>query len=284
MIPLTWLRALGHQRWIRFGLRDRLLRRLASPETMGGISFECDFFGWRYKGDLGNFVEWNIFFYGAYELGLLRLLARAADLGGEEAVFWDVGANVGQHSLFMARHAAQIHAFEPWPTAQIRCRTLLADNHISHVTLHDFGLGDSDQELDFFAPASENMGTGSFCADCNDNQYAGRLRVRRGDDVAAELKLDRLDVVKIDAEGFEPRILAGMQETLRRLGPVVVAEIGLDVHGITDLASLFPMGWHLMAASSHPEDDKIVPLEVEGRRMVTVIAAPPDKFSRLLAS
>lgn len=43
---------------------------------------------------------------------LLYLRDLLHDRGGE--VFIDIGANVGQHTLFMSKYARVVHAFEPW--------------------------------------------------------------------------------------------------------------------------------------------------------------------------
>lgn len=282
MTPLSWLRLWGHQRWLPFGIRDRLLRLLAAPEKLAGRTFSVPFFGGRYHGDLGSFLDWTVYFYGAYESGLLALMARAAARAGPGAVFLDVGANVGQHSLFMAAHTTRIHAFEPWPAARDRLRELMAANGVESVTVHPFALGEAEQELPFYAPASANLGTGSFCPGVNHNSAAGSLRVRRGDDVVAELGLTRLDIIKIDTEGFEARVLAGLRDSLERFGPVVVVEIAMATHGCgIDVASLFPPGWRMMALSSHPERCELRALDTAGLSMVTVVAGPADKVSDL---
>ena len=41
--------------------------------------FEIDFFGLSYSGNLNNFIDWTVFYYGAYAVDELRLLAALAD-------------------------------------------------------------------------------------------------------------------------------------------------------------------------------------------------------------
>lgn len=282
MIPLAALRWLAHQRWIRFGLRDRILRLLAAPEKMSGHGFVTDFYGWRYRGDLGSFVDWTVYFYGAYELGILNLLARAAEQAGPGAVFLDIGANVGQHSLFMSRHADQVHAFEPWPAAVARLRSLLADNGAANIHVHETALGDDERVLPFYAPAGANLGTGSFCPNVNENTAVGSLQVRVGDSMIKELGLARVDLIKIDTEGFEVRVLTGLKETLARHDPVVVVEFALSQHENLDIPALFPKHWSILSVGSHPEKAELSAFDPTGRNMVTVIAGPRDRISRLL--
>jgi hypothetical protein len=40
-----------------------------------------------------------------------------------------------------------------------------------------------------------------------------------------ELRLDKIDLVKIDAEGAEAEILEGMKETMERYSPILVVEV-----------------------------------------------------------
>ena len=61
---LRMLRWIGRQRWIPRG-QDALLRAIRSPDDQQHYYFEIDFFGQRYRGDLGHFVDWLVFCYGS---------------------------------------------------------------------------------------------------------------------------------------------------------------------------------------------------------------------------
>lgn len=274
----------GRQRWIRFGIRDRVLRLLVAPEKLRPQDFTIDFFDWRYEGNLSSYVDWTVFFYGAYELGLLKLLAFAADRAGPGAVFLDIGANVGQHSLYMSRHVGQVHAFEPWPVAYQRLQRMLTENHVDNVFVHPVALGEIDTEKVFFAPAGSNHGTGSFCPGVNFNEAIGNLAIRRGDDLIGELGLQRIDLIKIDTEGFEVEVLTGLRESLRQYGPIVVVEIapiGHSQQSSFDFDALFPPDWQIFSAGSHPERYELQPCLSIGEKMITVVAGPKEKLSRL---
>lgn len=284
------LRWWGHQRWLPFGLRDRVLRRLADPDATAPTPFACDFFGHRYSGDLASFIDWTIFFYGVYENGVLAFLRDTAMLAGPGAVFLDIGANVGQHSLFMARHADRVHAFEPWSEARARLDRNLADNAITNVSMHPFGLGDASGERQFFAPASANLGTGSFVPDVNFNTAIGQLPVMRGDEAMAQLSIDRVDLIKIDTEGFEVKVLTGLTDTIARHRPVVVcelsettlAELGAEGGLQAGLRRLFDGDWRFFELGSHPEYYRLTSYG-GGPRVVTLVAAPEEKADRLPA-
>ena len=94
-----FLRLLGSQNWLRFGIRYRVINQFCNPESVDSIEFVTDFFGLKYKGNLNSYIDWSVFFFGAYErekLLLLRDLVNARP----NPVFFDIGANVGVHLCF----------------------------------------------------------------------------------------------------------------------------------------------------------------------------------------
>src|ERR1700722_15372180 len=101
---LKLLRQIGKQTWIPRG-QDRLMRAIWDPDTSPSFPFEVEFFGMTYGGDLARFIDWSVFAYGSYayaELSLLEALAAEIRTKRGHVFFFDVGANVGHHSLFMA--------------------------------------------------------------------------------------------------------------------------------------------------------------------------------------
>ena len=74
------------------------------------------FFAGVYPGRLDNFIDWSAFHYGGYarhELLLLGDVAAALRRSQSHAPsFFDVGANIGNHALFMALQGCAVFAFE----------------------------------------------------------------------------------------------------------------------------------------------------------------------------
>jgi len=219
------------QRWLPLKLKKSVYKKLAARGEAPDAPFEIDFHGLTYRGNLDNGIEFAMYFYGAFEKPLLYFLRDCLlELGKATpgpTVFCDVGANIGQHSLFMSRVAAHVHAFEPYAPVSERLEAHLALNGIDNITLHKLGLGDSNGDLPFFAPSGNNTGVGSFDADSQQrgNTPAGSLRIARGDEYLADLELPRIDAIKIDVEGFERKVLTGLRQTLVRFRPVLVVEI-----------------------------------------------------------
>ncbi len=275
------LRAWCRQRWIPFGIRDRVLRALINPDGMPLTPFECEFAGLRYRGDLSSYIDWTIYFYGAYEPGVLAFLRDCAAATGPGSVFTDIGANTGQHALFMAPRVERVHAFEPWPEALGWLKRNISLNELGNVTVYPFGLGDANGEAPFHSPTSANLGTGSFRADVNTNRPAGVLPVRRGDDVFTASGLDRMDIVKIDVEGLELKVLAGLRETLARLRPVIVLELlpiivreqGSAGRIASTIADILGGGWSLLRLTG-VEDYQVEDFVCGEAEVVTAVLVP----------
>lgn len=136
----------------------------------------------------------------------LTALALVADSG----VFVDVGAHVGLWSMQAeADGFRRIVAFEPCPL---------------HADLYPFNLRGTDWTLHRCA-LGEGEGTVSLTAErtsTGDTHVAGPgdIPMRTLDSFG----LDRVDLLKVDTEGYELPILRGAVETLTRCRPVVVVE------------------------------------------------------------
>ncbi len=220
---------------------DRVLRFLFSPDKQKPFEFSVPFFGLSYFGTADSFIDWSVLFYGAYEHDLLKF-ASGFLKEIDQPVIFDIGANVGHHSLFFASHAgAVVHAFEPspllWPAFQ---RLMTANKVDNRVLLHKCGLGAINAELTFHVPTGANRGTGSFKTDREIGiSEILALPVRRGDDYVAEHGITNINLIKIDVEGFEKDVLAGISETVAKARPIIWIEIsGPEAEQTASLAAL----------------------------------------------
>jgi len=243
----AFLRWVGHQDWLPYGVRNRMLRSLIKPDAVKPFEFEADYFGLRYQGNLNNYIDWMVYFFGAYEKQTLMLLRDLMKSHFRSGVFLDIGANIGVHSLFMSRYAASVHSFEPYELVRCSLENNIALNHIKNITVHPVGLGCSTEELQYFAPMGFNRGTGSFVEshEKQNNQAFHKLRVEAADAYLAAMGLHEVDVIKIDVEGFERYVLAGMRTTLENARPVIFMEYSAStrksLESVADLMSLLPI-------------------------------------------
>jgi FkbM family methyltransferase len=223
---LPALRLLAHVDWLPMGARHRLVSLFCRSEYSSSLSFEVDFFGFRYPGDLRCFLDWHVYFFGAYEKPTLFFLRDLLhEKGGE--VFVDIGANVGQHTLFMSKWARVVHAFEPWDAMRRSIEEKIEHNNLSNVSVHPVGLGEVHEWLPYYAPLGANSGTGSFDKNhaTDRNRPLGKLELVNGDEYFEANGISNIDLIKIDVEGWERFVLLGLRKTLARSRPTIFTEI-----------------------------------------------------------
>lgn len=156
--------------------------------------------------------------YGEYcpdEWALLRQIIKP----GMTVV--EVGANMGTHSVDMARACAPgtFYAFEPQPRLfQILCGNL-ALNGIANALAYPDACG--AEEGSAVLPWIDYDKGGNFGGVSLGTDGRGLpVRVRTVDG----LQLDQCGLIKIDVEGFEPRVIRGAADTIRRCRPILYVE------------------------------------------------------------
>ncbi len=222
------LRFVGHQEWLRG--RDRVLRAFSHPDRQKSHAFETDFFGQPYTGNMANFIDWSVFYYGAFALHEVRLLSALADAlhaQGKPVNFFDVGANIGHHTLFMSRHADRVFSFEPFHLVRKEMTRKLDHANVNNVTIFSVALGDRNETGSFHPPTGANQGTGTLGDKLPDNASTETIPVEvvRGDNFFAANQLPPISLLKMDVEGFEAKVLEGLRETIWRDRPPIFMEI-----------------------------------------------------------
>lgn len=225
--------------------------------------FSTDFYGMRYRGNTGNELDMVVLFLGAWEKPILYFLRDTlTSAAGKDGVFIDVGANVGQHSMFMSKYAKRVHSFEPYERVLKVFRDMQAENKLENIAIHPVGLGAKAETVLFYEPPDNNLGTGSFLPNFYPGNHAGSpLRIVVGDEALEEAGIDRVDLIKIDIEGYEKPALAGLKQTLAKHRPIVVMEITInpsETHLFTseqDLLAAFPEGYEFRMFDTKPAQE-----------------------------
>jgi FkbM family methyltransferase len=225
------LRTIGHLRWLRG--TDRILRAFSHPDRQQPQPFQVDFFGLSYSGNMANFIDWTVYYYGAFaanELRLLAALAAALRAQGKPVNFYDVGANIGHHTLFMSAHADHVYSFEPFAVVRNEMERKLNHAGVRNTTVFPVALGNRNETAAFHPPTGANQGTGTLGETLPDNASTESIPVQvvRGDDFFAANQLPPISLLKMDVEGFEVNAIEGMRESLWRDRPPILMEIQRD--------------------------------------------------------
>jgi FkbM family methyltransferase len=173
-------------------------------------------------GVQGTYLDWYCELFGTFEPHVRSAIAATLRPGGTAV---DVGANVGLHTLTMASAVGpegSVLAIEPNPVAVARLRANLALNDLdARVLVH--AVSDRVGEMPLFVPDGVNNNLGQARLGPRDGLTAGGSVAVTTLDLVAE-RLDALDLLKIDVEGFEVAVLRGARRTLERFRPVVLLE------------------------------------------------------------
>ena len=137
----------------------------------------------------------------------------------------DIGANIGNHSLFFSQHFSEVVAIEPHPRTYrlLQLNSELANNIIP------VNAGCSNRRRKAWAiENSTNIGGTSICAESERvDEGVGKVQfqLERLDDMDTINRRNDIGFVKIDIEGHEMECLEGATNTLRKHRPVVTLEV-----------------------------------------------------------
>lgn len=148
----------------------------------------------------------------------------------------DVGANVGTHTVAFARRVGltgSVLAFEPQRTVFEMLERNLAASGCTNVRAVQAGVGSAAGEM--MVPPVDYLGHtnvgGVQLLSTADGQAGERVPI-----VALDgCRLSACHLVKVDSEGMEADVLAGMTATIERLRPVVAIECSSVEDGAANL-------------------------------------------------
>jgi len=153
-----------------------------------------------------------------------------ANIGHKISMCFDVGANAGQTitKLVGAFPDAEVHAFEPVKKTYdlIRSRFAAYDN----LTLNQLALGDHNADMDIYIPQHDTMASLVKPSDYDESQIESeQVTVQTLDAYCDEHNIAIIDLLKIDAEGYDLQVLKGATKLFENQAiKLVLVELGFD--------------------------------------------------------
>ena len=189
------------------GLCARLM-----PMTLTGISN-----GYKIKLDLREYHQRSMYLnnYAPVQTDWVKQILKPG------STFIDIGANSGYFTLLAAslvKSSGQVLAFEPSPSPTNKIKKLT----IPWVDAIQIGIGDIEEDLDLYLqPKSANLHSPSFVKGAKfafeklPQEEVVKVSIRKLDNLPYIQKLSRIDLVKIDTQGFEQNAIKGMVKTIK---------------------------------------------------------------------
>jgi FkbM family methyltransferase len=231
-LPKSLIHRLGSSGWLK-PLRDMLIRPFGRDKIT------------KVKVNWG---KGSFYFYAPIKMAvkaqrsgienkLLRQSLKVMELHNQQNMqILDVGANYGFVSLAMRANLgtkAKLVAFEPHPEiSKCVCKSVEANN-FKDIQVEQMAVGDKEDfiSINFYGQTSNiqpvhgaPVSTGSVWQTTLD-AYVAKNHIH-------------IDFVKIDVDGYEYKVIEGMQNTLLKVKPVVVIEVNNDVEIINLLESM----------------------------------------------
>lgn len=163
--------------------------------------------------------------YEKYETAMV--VAQAQDC----SVVVDVGANIGYYTLLLAKRVKKVYAFEPDKENFEILKKNVEENSLKNVVLVNKAVGSKNEKVGIKR---------------NRNNY-GDSKVLEGNEIEC-IRLDdfmneKVDLIKIDVQGFEPRVIEGAKEIIKKDKPILFVEsekniklVGYETWSINDFA------------------------------------------------
>lgn len=199
-----------------YGTQKRIIQR-------NGIGFEID---------ITEGLDLSLFLFGNFQKHVSE--NKYLNLP-EDAVIFDVGANVGIMSLNFAKQApkGKVYAFEPTHYAIEKLKRNLELNHeigkiIQPVQTFISCEGTAQNKIKAFASWKINKEVGSD----QHPVHGGKAMSTEGvptttiDDYVKEKQINRLDFIKIDTDGHEFDVLLGAKTAIEKFHPQIIFELG----------------------------------------------------------
>jgi FkbM family methyltransferase len=185
---------------------------------------------WLTDEDIGiytngdSYIEWSILSTGNYEDEIGKLIRISLFPG---AVGLDIGANIGLQSIRMSQAVGPegiVCSFEPLNYLQEKLYNNLNLNKADNIKFFSCALSDQEGVNEFKINKNcWNQGTFNI-GDSNQGNDTQQVHIKIGDTIPEIINLERLDLIKIDVEGFEHHVLRGLKQTIVKHKPRIIFE------------------------------------------------------------
>jgi FkbM family methyltransferase len=204
-----------------FGIHERLFKPY---NLFKGVIFKTNYNGLQVILRIEDWIQENIFFLGEYEKAELKAIERFVTGDG---IFIDIGANIGLYTLHVSKltnHKTPIICFEPFYKNYFSLIENITLNRLSNVTIEKIAIGEKEGVINLYYDKKENN-LGMVSLNPVVNAIKEEVQITSLDAYLINKSFLKIDLIKIDIEGFEYEALLGMKYTLTTFQPTLLIEM-----------------------------------------------------------
>ena len=170
---------------------------------------------------LNDSIGLEIIYNGYYEKSNLETLKKSFSSNIKNSTFLDIGANIGNHSIFFSDYFKKIVSFEP----QKKTFEILSMNTNKHdnIFIKNFGIYTENKKVKFYIPF-DNNGMASSEIKLT-NTYEEEVELRKIDNNDYQ----NVGFIKIDVEGNELDVLISLNQIISETLPVISFELNQNI-------------------------------------------------------
>ena len=135
------------------------------------------------------------------------------------STFVDVGSNFGWHSIISSKFANKVYSFEPQKVIYEIQKNTIKDNNIENIILFNNGIGNMNQKNSMRSINYDYQGVNT--GDLSIGFGGEEIEVITLD----SLELDRVDIIKVDVQGYEKFVIEGSLQTILKHKPTFIIEL-----------------------------------------------------------
>lgn len=140
----------------------------------------------------------------------------------------DVGANLGYYALHFADKAkkGKVFCFEPDPGNFKKLERNIGENNHQNIQLFNYGLGSGTGTFYLGVIDANNTGMNSIVSIDNNREIAhNEIYIKALDEVEELQNHSKIDLIKVDIEGYEYHFLEGAKTTIQKHHPIIFMEL-----------------------------------------------------------
>jgi len=207
----------------------RKIKRIIQPLFIREI--HKDSFYLVYNGQLKTWLiipknRTYIYYYG-HEENIVNLIKKIVKSFNREPVFFDIGAFIGFYSVLASKLGCKVYSFEPDPRSWTLLNLNLRINKLEHHDINIFNVAVGDRTGYIILQLANVFSESSATNYLDKNKIVKRIKVPviTIDDFITKRKIKRVDIIKIDVEGYGANVINGALNAISEFRPHIIFEI-----------------------------------------------------------